>query len=168
MLNPIIDSFVALLSSVVGYEIGTNEYYVVLGISLFFMCVATRILVGMFGSERGIVLTSMGVLLPIFIGGIAYALAEIYVVPKAQIGWMREYAPWLGFGLITFLTASVFAKRFFDLNGLVSVFTVILSLGVGVAGIICSGIVVEVLMTSGSNMEDREERISDEVESFHR
>lgn len=95
MLNSATDSLAALLNSVVGYDFGTNQYYVV-------------------------------------------------------------------------LAASLLAKHFFDLNRLVSVITVFLSIGVGVAGIICSGLIVDVLMTNSFKMEQREERIADELEAIHR
>ncbi len=168
MLNPTIDALVAFLESVLGYETGSSQYYTVLLVTLFAVCVATRLLVGIFGSERGIVLASLGVLLPVLIGSIAYALIEIYLVPKAQVEWGAEFGPWIGFGLFTFLAASILSRHFFDLNRLMSVFTVLLSIAVCAAGIICSGLIVDVLLTSSSKMEQREERVTDELERIHR
>ena len=49
-----------------------------------------------------------------------------------------------------------------------SVFTVLLSIAVCAAGIICSGLIVDVLLTSSSKMEQREERVTDELERIHR
>ena len=167
MLDPIIQSLQALIQSIAGYALGTNEFYTVFGIALFGYLLAARLLVGLFGSRRGILLTSLGVMLPVLLGALAYALTEVYAVPKIQADWVQSSLPAGIFALIVLLATLVLTRRFFDMNGMISVVILLLSLVVGVGGYFCSGVVVDFLNDSSEGMEQREQNLTEEIQSIH-
>lgn len=164
MSEPILESLLRLLSSVFGNEVGTNEFYIVLGVTLLGALVSARVLVGMFGGKGGIVITSIGILLPIVFGGLAYAALEVFLVPEITGDW-GVYIPWVGFAGLVLGTVLVLSRRIFDLSFVLSAFIFFMSAGAGVAALVGAYTVVDFLDKSSSQLEDRGNRIDDEIEN---
>jgi hypothetical protein len=163
MLNPIIDSIVALLTLVVGHDWGTGEFYVVTGITVFAVLLVFRLLAGLFGSKRGIVVTSVAVLFPVSMGLIAYGSAEAYGQPKFEAASFAAQIPWVACGLLVVGSIVMVTKRLLDLNFIISVIIFTLSLAAGVAAFGCSGVIVDFLSKSSNELEKREVEIIEKI-----
>lgn len=162
MSEPILESLLRFLSFVFGYEVGTNEFYVVLGVTLLGMLVSARVLVGMFGGKGGIVMTSFGILLPYVFGALAYAAIEVFIIPDLSEDW-AVYLPWVGFVGLILGTLLVLTRRIFDRSFVLSTFIFLMSTGVGAGALIGAYTVVDFLDKSSSQLEDRGNRIDDEI-----
>ncbi|MDP4609658.1 MAG: hypothetical protein NWT02_00540 [Opitutales bacterium] len=167
MSEPILESLLHLLSFVFGYEVGTNEFYVVLGVTLLGALVTARVLLGMFGGKGGFIMISLGVLLPIVFGGLAYAAIEFFAVSDIEEDW-AVYIPWVGFAALVLGTLLVLSRRIFDLSFVLSAFIFLMSAGAGAGALLGAYTVVDFLDKSSSQLEDRGNRIDDEIENSQR
>lgn len=163
MLNPIVQSMQALLELIFSYELGTNEFTIVLCATLFVMCVVGRVLVGIFGSKHGIFRVSLGVLIPLLLAGLGYALAQAYAVPKIEVEWAAVYLPWVGFGVLFFLGVVFATRRLFEFGPGFCLFLYLLIAGAGAAAYFCSSAVVKFMDESATQLEKREERFTDDI-----
>lgn len=163
MLRPVIDSIIALLTSLLGHELGTNEFAVVAGVALFAALIVCRLLAGFFGSKRGIILTSFAVLFPVFMGLVAYGVGEVYGQPKFEEASFVAYIPWAAFGLLTVCSIMVVTKRLLGLSFVISVIIFSLGLAAGAGAFVCSDVIVDFLDKSGTELEKREDEITKQI-----
>lgn len=166
MIDPILDSLVSLLNTVFGHEVGSNPFYTVFGMTVFAVLIVARLLVALFGSGKGIIVTSLGILLPIVFGLMAYVMIEIHVVPSIEAEWAPLYLPWAGFGLLVLGGIVVFTRRLFGKGLFMTLFIFVISMAAGVGAWVCSGIVTDYVGFSGSEIEQRQERLEDDLEGM--
>lgn len=145
-----------MLTSLIGYQWGSTEFYVVAGITLFTVLVLNSLLVGLFGSQRGCVLGSVVILLPVGVGLIACAATELYVVPNLEAGAAAK-APLFAFGLSVVGTIMMVTKRLLGLNLVISTLIFGVTWVVGAGAFSCSDIVIEFLDQNATRLEQHEE-----------
>lgn len=166
MIDPILDSLVSLLNTVFGHEVGSNPFYTVFGITAFAVLIVARLLVALFGGGKGFIQTSLGILLPIVFGLMAYVLIEIHVVPMIETEWASLYLPWAGFGLLVLGGVILVTRRLFDKGLFTTLFIFLISMIAGAGAWVCSGIISDYVGQSGSEMEQRQERLKDDLEGM--
>ncbi|MGJ8653931.1 MAG: hypothetical protein ACSHX8_11700 [Opitutaceae bacterium] len=166
MIAPILDSLVSLLNTVLGHEVGTDPFYIVFGITVFAVFFVARLLVALFGSDKGFIQTSFGMLLPVVFGLTAYVLIEVYAVPMVDESWASLYLPGAGFVLLVVGGIIVFTTRLFDRGFGGALFIFVISAIAGVGAWVCSGIVADYVEQSGSEMEQRQERLKDDIDGI--
>ncbi|MDP4880388.1 MAG: hypothetical protein NWR36_10925, partial [Opitutales bacterium] len=109
----------------------------------------------------------LGVLLPIVFGGLAYAAIEFFAVSDIEEDW-AVYIPWVGFAALVLGTLLVLSRRIFDLSFVLSAFIFLMSAGAGAGALLGAYTVVDFLDKSSSQLEDRGNRIDDEIENSQR
>ncbi len=166
MSEPIIDSFLSLLTLAFGYEPGTQEFYVVLGVTLFVFFLIARLLVGIFGSSAKLLGTLVAMVLPPVLGGLAYAMVEVYALPRIDAGWAPVYLPWAGFGVLVLVSIRMISRRLLSLGSILTLFIFVLSAVAAAGASYGTQVLVDFMDKSSTQMEKREERLKEEVEGI--
>lgn len=165
MLQPLIDALLRFLSDSVGFAAGSEHFYVVLGVALAAALIVGRLFCGLFGSSRGVVCSALAVGLPLLAAILGYVSVEVYVLPHLTDDWASVYLPWTGFALLGLATALVLSGRFWDLGRGLSLIIMSFAVAAGVAGHYGSHLVIDVLSKGEKNLDERNERIQEELES---
>ena len=157
MFQPILDSMVASLISLIGYEWGSAEFYTVVGVTLFTVLVSNCLLADLFGSKRGFVLGSFAVLLPVVLGLIAHAATELYVVQGTAAQSSGSDAPLIVCGVVAFASVVLLTKHLHGLNVVFRVVVFSMSWALAAGALTSSDVIIEFLDKSGVQLEQREE-----------
>lgn len=135
-----------------------------LGATLGVWLVVARLLSGLFGSDKGIVVSAIAVALPLLIAIIAYISVELYALPLIEAEWAPAYLPWVGLGLLALGTAVVASKRLWGLGAGLTVVVLILSGGAACGAYYGAQLIIEVMDNGSSQIEKRDERINLEID----
>lgn len=165
MPQELVDSVLKLIESVLPYEVGTQEFYTVLGACVCTWVFVARLFMGLLKSGKGFIAAFFALVVPLFFGLVAYGLADWQVVPIIDAEWAVRYVPISVFGLVTFLTVLITAKRIFALNGPVSIFIFVLASAGSVGAYFGAGIAIETLEKGGEQIKQREERTNSAIDS---
>jgi hypothetical protein len=157
MLNSIIDGALELPLSIFP-ELGSAEFNIV-----FFSCLATWILVarvfmGLLKSRRGFLSALIALVVPLFLGLLAYSLSTLYLLPLIGQDWAAEFLPLAMFALVSILAALVTSKWVFGLEGSSGVVVFLFASAAAVGAFFISETVLATLDQGSEQIKMREER----------
>ncbi len=164
MPEPIIEALLAFLTMVFAHEVGTSEFYVVFGCTLLGVVVVARLLAGVFKSPKGIFVAVFAVALPFIVGAVGYVSVELYALPQIEADWAAAYLPWSVFGIVVFVAALLLSAKLWGIGKGVSVFILILSGLAGMGAHYGAQLMLGIMDTGTSQIEQREERLNLEIE----
>lgn len=162
----VIDSVVRLFEAVFGYEAGDPLFDISVGVCLFVWVLVARIFMTMFSTKRGIVAAFFALIVPLAIGLFAYAMAELHAVPRIEADWAPTVLPWVGFGLFATASVLVFGRRILDLSAGVTLFVCIVATSAAIGAYFATQITVGVIQYGEEQVEEREKRVKDELDSL--
>ena len=162
----VVDSVVSLVESVFAYEVGDPGFNITVGISVFAWVLVARIFMAMFPTKRGIIAAFFAFAVPMAFGLLAYGLAETHLVPLLDQNWTVRAVPWIAFGLLTFLSILVFAKRIWSLSVGVSIFIYIVATSAAIGAYFGAQVTMGVIDFGGRQVEQREQRTQDGLDSI--
>lgn len=161
MLEPILDALVAFLDMVFPFEAGMSEFYILLGCALGGMLIIARLLSGVFGGSKGIVVTAFAVAIPLLLAALGYVAIELYALPEIQADWGEQWLPWTTFGIVFVLAGMYASAKLWDLS---KVSTMIALLMAGLAGM-CLQYAAQMVMgvvDAGETQVEKRDRVLDE------
>jgi hypothetical protein len=164
MFEPIIKSLFNFLVMLLGNEIGSTEFYIVGGCTLAAMLVIARLLAGIFGSSKGILVTFFALLTPLCLGAFGYAAVELYVLPLLEADWTESYLAWFVFGVLAFVVTQLVSSKLWDIGKGATVALVLFAVLAGIGTQYGTQLVLEVMDYGSSQVEQRDERLNLEVE----
>lgn len=164
MLEPILDALVVFLEMLFAFEFGTSEFYILLGCALGGMLVIARLLSGVFGGTKGIVVTAFAVVVPLLLAAVGYVAIELYALPEIQAGWAEHWLPSATFGIVFVLAAMYLSAKLWDLS---KVSTMIALVMAGLAGMClqyAAQMVMGVVDAGETQVEQRDRVLDDSIE----
>lgn len=165
MSKKLIDSVLELISSLTHYELGSTQFYIIFAVSAVAWLVVARVLMGLLKSDRGIVAALLALVIPLFLGLLAYSLVEVQVVPRMEAEWAEQYLP-LGVLLTVVLVVVLLTfKRIILLNGVTGLIIFTFASAAAVGAYFASDVVLETLEKGGEQIKQREERNKKEIDS---
>lgn len=162
----VIDSVLRLLERVFGYEAGEPLFNLSVGLCLLAWVLVARIFMAMFSTKRGIVAAFFALILPLAIGLVAYAMAELQAVPRVKADWAVGVLPWAGFGVFMLASVLAFARRILDLSAGVTVFVWIVATAAAVGMYFAVQITIGVIEYGEEQVEQREQRVNQGLDSL--
>ncbi len=163
MPEPLIDSILNLLTSVIGYAAGSNAFYVVFGVALFCAWVIARLSSSVLGSKRGLVASFFALCLPLALALLAYAAVEVYALPKLEQSWAPLYLPWAAFALAFLLTGLLLSRRIWGLGTVLTFCVLIFAALASLGGYYGSSLLTDLLGTGTGRIEERNAQIQDPI-----
>ena len=161
MLKPILDALVAFLDMVFPFEVGTSEFYILLGCAVGGMLIIARLLSGVFGSKKGIVISVFAVAIPLLLAAVGYVAIELYALPEIKAAWAEQYLPWATFGVVFVLAGMYASAKVWDLSKVSTMITLVLA---GLAGM-CLQYAAQMVMgvvDAGETQVEKRDRVLDE------
>ena len=160
MLESIIDSLSDFLVTLVRHEIGTTEFYLSLGCTLVVLVAVARLLAGLFGRSKGLLVAALAVLLPLLFGAVGYVTVELYLLPQLEAAWAATYVPWAAFAVAGLLVAGLLSAKLWGVGKGMAVLMLILSCLAGGGAYYGAQGLLGVFDRGSDQMEQREERLS--------
>ena len=161
MLEPILDALVAFLEMVFSFKAGSSGFYILLGCAVGGMLIIARLLSGVFGGAKGIVVTAFAVVVPLLLASLSYVSIELYALPEIQVDWAKQWLPWATFGIVFVLAAMYVSAKLWDLS---KVSTMIALVMAGLAGM-CLQYAAQMVMSvvdAGETQVKQRDRVLDE------
>lgn len=164
MSSAVLDVVVHLLEMIFGYEVGSPLFNIILGVCVFIWVMVGRIFMAMFSSPRGIISAFFALMLPFLLGVIAYAVAEVHLVPLIEQDWLALLTPWASLVIAVFLAISIVSRRIWRLSSGVSVFIYIVATLAGIGAYFGAQVTIGVIEYGEGQVEQREQRLNYELE----
>ncbi|MFP4166268.1 MAG: hypothetical protein ACLFUF_03755 [Opitutales bacterium] len=158
-MQPLIESFRELSHAVFQHETGSATFYVIAGISLFVWVVVARFLVGLFGSAKGFVLTTLALALPLAFGVLGYCLLDVYATPYVEAAWQSDALPWAGFAAFALPTALTMSPRLLDFGRLKTLGLLLLSGAAACGAFLFAQATIDMIDSSRKQVEKRDEKL---------
>ncbi|MGB0408364.1 MAG: hypothetical protein ACPG3X_07170 [Opitutales bacterium] len=165
MPQELIDSVLGFIEAVVAYERGTKEFYIVLAASILSWVLVARLFMGLLRSSRGFISAFMALVVPLFLGLLAYGLTQWQVVPMVEAEWAEAYLPLGALVLVFFLMFIICSKCIFALSGAMSIFIFVLASAAAVGAYFGACVALETLEKGGQQIKQREERTNKAIDS---
>jgi hypothetical protein len=167
MEGSIFGSALELLEAIFGHSAGSPVFKVALGVSVAAWVITARLFMAMFSTSRGILAAFLACVISLPAGLFGYVAMERYALPRVQADWADPVLPLLGlFGLIL-LSILLVTKWILKVSAGGTVFIYIVATMVAV----CANIGVQIttgLMDAGTGqVEQREQRIREKLDSIH-
>ncbi|MDQ8195430.1 hypothetical protein QEH59_13420 [Coraliomargarita sp. SDUM461004] len=167
MVNEVIESILRLIEAVFGYSIGEPDFNIVVGICVFAWVLAARAFMAIFSSKRGILAAFFAFAIPVTIGLVGYAMAELYVVPLMKsYGWRIFALPSAVFALFVFLSILLLAKRVWALSAGVSLFIYVVATAAAIGAYFGTEVTLGVIEYGENQMEQRDQRVKSEIDAL--
>lgn len=162
----VIDSALRLLEAVFGYEAGDSLFNISVGLCVLAWILVARVFMAMFSTKRGIIAAFFALIVPLMIGLLAYAMAELHMVPRVDAVWAPAVLPWVGFGLFVLASVLVFSKRILDLSAGVTVFVCLVATAAAIGMHFATQITMGVIEYGEEQVEQREQRVNEGLDSL--
>lgn len=165
MLKPILDSLIAFLEMVFPFEVGTSGFYIVLGSAVGGMLVVARLLSGVFGSSKGIVVAAFAVMIPLLLAALGYVAVELYALPEIKAEWATQYLPWATFGIVFVLAGMFVSSKLWDFSKVPAIIALVLA---GLAGMCLqygAQMILSVIDAGESQVEKRDRVLDESIEN---
>lgn len=166
MLEELTNPILELISSSIQYEVGSTEYYIVLGVSVAAWLVVARVLMGLFRSDRGIFGALLALAFPLVLGLLAYGLVVSEVSPQIEAEWARSYLPLGALALVAILVIFIVSRRFMQLSGVTTLIIFIFASAVAVGAFMAAVVTLDTLENGEDQIKQREEHNKQEIDSL--
>jgi len=153
------------LSRMAGHELGSNSFYVVLGLTLAAWIVVARLLAGLFGSDKGIIISALAVLLPLALGLIGYGLVEVYALPHLEAEWAPAYLPWTAFGLLAGFGVVAISRPAWSVGLPLTAAILLIATGAAAGGYYGSQLVVDLMTHGEKKVEQRNQALDESLDA---
>lgn len=146
------------------YEVGTVQFYIMLGSTLVGILVVARHFARLFGSSKGIFSAMIAVAFPLALAAGGYVMVEHYALPKVQVDWAVSYLPWTVFAVVATLVALLASSKIWGIGrGAAVVVLVLAGLG-GVAAQYVGELVIDVVDAGYQQIEKRDAGMRRQIE----
>ena len=159
MLESITDSLRDFIVTIFRHEIGTTDFYISVGCTLFAIVAVARLLAGLFGRSKSVFVTALAVVLPLLFGAVGYVAVELYLLPQFEAEWATTYLPWAAFGVAGLLVARLLSAKLWGVGKGVAVLMLILSGLAGVGAYYGAQLMIGIFDRGSEQIEKREERL---------
>ncbi len=162
------ESILRLVEAIFGYTAGEPDFNIVLGVCIFAWVLAARIFMAIFSSKRGIFSAFFAFAIPMLLGLMGYAMAELFIVPLVSkgAGWSIYAIPSAIWVLFIFLSIVVFAKRIWALPSGVSLFIYIVATAAAIGVYFGAQVTLGVIEYGEGQLEQRDRSVKSDLESF--
>lgn len=161
----VIEPIRELVSALIGYELGSKQFYTVVLSSLLSWLVVARIITSTLKSQRGIVAGFLALGFPLFIGLLAYGLAATQVVPKFDPSWAKPYLAYGMGAVFALLTIVTISKRLLSLSGFATIIVFLFASAAAFCAYFAVGVGLKTLEQGEQQIKQREERTKKEIDS---
>ena len=166
MSMPVIDSAVRLIESVFSHDLGTPGFNIMVGVCALTSVLVARVFMAMFSTKRGIFAAFFALMIPTCLGLIAYAMADLHLVPLIDQDWAGSVIPWIGFALFVVLSVLVIGRRIWVLSGGVSIFIYIVAMAAAIGAYFGVQVTMGVIEFGEEQVEQRDQRTKEGIDQL--
>lgn len=165
MPKELIDSILELISSLVPYELGSTQFYVVLAASVLAWLAVARVMMGLMQTNKGFFEALLALVCPIVVGLLAYGLVDWQVVPQIEAEWVEQYLALGVMAAVALLVVLLLSKRFIVLGAFMTLIIFVLASAAAVGAYFATNVALVTIDKGSEQIKQHDERNQKEIDS---